>query len=123
MVSRHLQGCNPRLSRLRTDGLAPASKYLTYRSHAGDMSSVSLVASCRQRVALPLTASLAGSGEKLGIDPQIGQPAYWGLCRESLFSGAVTLSIVVNDFVKCCQVRASPAGSVHGLTWEAYMSC
>jgi hypothetical protein len=94
--------------------LAPASKYLTYRSHADDMSPVSLVAGCRQRVALPPppTASLPGSGEKLGIDPQIGQPTCWGLCREPFFSGAVTLSIVVNDFVKCCQVRASFAGSV-----------
>jgi hypothetical protein len=27
VVSRHLQGCIPRLCQLRTDGLAPASKY------------------------------------------------------------------------------------------------
>jgi hypothetical protein len=33
--SRHLQGCNPCLCRLRTDGLAPASKYWMYRSYAG----------------------------------------------------------------------------------------
>jgi hypothetical protein len=33
--SWHLQGCSPRLSRLRIDGLAPASKYWTYWSHAG----------------------------------------------------------------------------------------
>jgi hypothetical protein len=26
----HLQDCSPRLYRLRTDGLTPASKYLTY---------------------------------------------------------------------------------------------
>jgi hypothetical protein len=26
-VSQHLQGCSPRLCRLRTDGLAPVSKY------------------------------------------------------------------------------------------------
>jgi hypothetical protein len=25
--SRHLQGCSPRLCQLRTNGLAPASKY------------------------------------------------------------------------------------------------
>jgi hypothetical protein len=45
--SRHLQGYRPRLCRLRTDGLAPASKYWTYRSHTGDMDPVSLVA-CRR---------------------------------------------------------------------------
>jgi hypothetical protein len=42
--SRCLQGCSPRLCRLRTDGLVPVSKYWTYRSHADDMGSVSLVA-------------------------------------------------------------------------------
>jgi hypothetical protein len=34
-------------------------------------------------------ASLAGSGEKLGIDPRIGQSACCGLCREPFCSGAV----------------------------------
>jgi hypothetical protein len=53
VVSWHLQDCSPRLGRLRTIRLAPASKYWTYRSHAGDMGPVSLVAGHRQRVALP----------------------------------------------------------------------
>jgi hypothetical protein len=43
------------------------------------------------------TASLVGSGEKLGIDPRIGQSAYCGLCREPFFLGAVTLSNAVDD--------------------------
>jgi hypothetical protein len=38
-----LGGCSPCLCQLRTDGLAPASKYGMYRSHARDMGSVSLV--------------------------------------------------------------------------------
>jgi hypothetical protein len=42
--SQCLQDCSPRLCRLRTDGLAPMSKYLTYRSHADVMGPVSLVA-------------------------------------------------------------------------------
>jgi hypothetical protein len=33
MARRHLQGCSPCLCRLRTDRLATASKYWTYRSH------------------------------------------------------------------------------------------
>jgi hypothetical protein len=33
--SWHIQGCSPHLCQLRTDGLAPVSKYWTYRSHAG----------------------------------------------------------------------------------------
>jgi hypothetical protein len=39
--SRHLQGCSPRLCQLRTDGLASASKYWMYWSHAGVMCLVS----------------------------------------------------------------------------------
>jgi hypothetical protein len=48
-----LGGCSPRLCWLRTDGLAPTSKYWTYRSHTGDMGPVRLVACHQQRVALP----------------------------------------------------------------------
>jgi hypothetical protein len=52
--SRNLQGYSPHLCRLRTDWLAPASKYWTYRSHAGDMSPVSLVACHRLKLGLSL---------------------------------------------------------------------
>jgi hypothetical protein len=38
--------------------------------------------------------------EKLGMDPRIGQPACCGLCQELFFSGAVALSIIVDDFMK-----------------------
>jgi hypothetical protein len=48
------------------------------------------------------TALMASSWEKLGTDPRIGQPSYYGLCWEPFFSGAVALSIVVNDFTKGC---------------------
>jgi hypothetical protein len=50
---------------------------------------------------------MAGSGEKLGMDPQIGQPLCCGLCQEPLFSGAVALSIAVDDFVKGCYTRTT----------------
>jgi hypothetical protein len=48
--SRRLQGCSPHLCWLRTDGLAPMSKYWTYRSHASDMGLVSLVTGCQQKL-------------------------------------------------------------------------
>jgi hypothetical protein len=38
--SRHLQDSSPHLCRLRTEGLVPMNKYLTYWSHAGDMGPV-----------------------------------------------------------------------------------
>jgi hypothetical protein len=50
------------------------------------------------------TTSIAILGEKLGTDLQIGQSVCYGLCRESFFSGAVTLSIAVVDFAKGCYV-------------------
>jgi hypothetical protein len=52
VVSRHLQGCSPRLCRLRTVRLAPMSKYWTYRSHASDMGLVNLVVGHRQELGL-----------------------------------------------------------------------
>jgi hypothetical protein len=51
-----------------------------------------------------LTASMAGSGEKLGTDSRIGQPSYCGLCRVPFFSRAVALSIAIDDFMKSCYV-------------------
>jgi hypothetical protein len=55
---------------------------------------------------------MAGSGEKLGIDPQIGQPTRWKLCREPFFSGGVTLSIAVGDFIKGSHVWRLPTESI-----------
>jgi hypothetical protein len=68
------------------------------------MGPVSLVACHQQRVALPPTASMANSKEKLGTDPWIGQPSCCGLCREPFFLGAVALSTAVDDFMKGCYV-------------------
>jgi hypothetical protein len=58
--SRHLEGCSPRLCRLRTDGLAPVSKYWIYRSHAGDIGLVNIVVGRQQELGLrPLLHWLA----------------------------------------------------------------
>jgi hypothetical protein len=73
-----------------------------YQLQTGDMGPVSLVACHQQRVALPPTASISVLGKKLGTDPRISQPACCGLCQEPFFSGAVALSIDVDDFVKGC---------------------
>jgi hypothetical protein len=45
---------------------------------------------------------MAGLGEKLDMNPRIGQPSGCGLCREPFFSEAVALSIAVDDYVKGC---------------------
>jgi hypothetical protein len=57
-------------------------------------------------------ASLAGSGEKLCMDPRIGQPACCGLCREPFFSGAVGSVQIYRCLTKGCHIRGPPAGSI-----------
>jgi hypothetical protein len=73
-----------------------------YRSHADDMGPESLVADRQQKVGFAPIASLVGSGEKLGTDPQIGQPSCCRLYREPFFSGVVTLLNSIDDYVKGC---------------------
>jgi hypothetical protein len=38
------------------------------------------------------TALLIGTGEKLGMDPQIGRPTCWGFCWEPFFLEVVTVN-------------------------------
>jgi hypothetical protein len=72
--SQHLQGCSPHICWLRTDGLAPRSKYWTYWSHAGVYGPSKPSNLSSTKAWLKSTASLVGSGEKLSTDPRIGQP-------------------------------------------------
>jgi hypothetical protein len=66
------------------------------------MGPISLVAGRQQKVGFAPTASLVGSGEKLGTNPWISQPACSGLCQEPFFLGAVVLFNSVDDYVKGC---------------------
>jgi hypothetical protein len=66
------------------------------------MSLISLVASHQQKIGFAPTASMAGLGEKLGMDPRIGQPVCCGLCQELFLSGAVVLLNSVDAYVKGC---------------------
>jgi hypothetical protein len=63
------------------------------------------------------TASLVGSGEKLGMDPRIGRPACWGLCREPFFLGAVTPSNSVGGSWKVVMYEDRPQEAYAGRTW------
>jgi hypothetical protein len=47
-------------------------------------------------------ASLASSGEKLGMDPRISQPLCCGLCREPFFTGAVGSVQICQRLMKGC---------------------
>jgi hypothetical protein len=70
-------------------------------------------------------ASLVGSGEKLGMDPQIGQTACCELCREPFSSGAVGFVQICRRLVKGCQVRGPPVGSVRWayIDWHGKHTC
>jgi hypothetical protein len=59
-----------------------------------------------------LPASLSSSGEKLGMDPRIGQSVCCGLCRESFFSGVVGYVQICRCLAKGCRVWGPPAESV-----------
>jgi hypothetical protein len=65
------------------------------------------------------TASLAGSEEKLGTDPWIGQPVRCGLCREPFFSGAVGLLNSVDDSWKVAMYGDHPQEAYVGRTWTS----
>jgi hypothetical protein len=123
--SRHLHGCSSYLCRLRTDGLAPTSKYCPYRSHAGDMGSVSLLDDRQHNVGFAPTASLVDPREKLGTDSWISQSVCCVLCREPFFSGAVALLNSVDDYAKGCyalHMRYVWSGIIHrpsvGYVWR-----
>jgi hypothetical protein len=111
MESRHLQGCSLRLCRLRTNGLAPASKYWMYRSHAGVYGPIKPSGRLLTEAWLFPTVSLAVVGERLGTDSWIGQPTCCGMCRELFFMGAVDLFKSVDDCVKGCYMWT---------TWDMY---
>jgi hypothetical protein len=68
------------------------------------MGLASLVAGRQQRVSFTPSASMATLGEKLGIDPRIGQPLRCGSGCEPFFSGAVALPNTIDNYVKGCHV-------------------
>jgi hypothetical protein len=106
----------PCLCRLRTDRLAPTSMYWTYWSQAGILGPISLVACHQHRVTL-LPPLQWLSWERNGTDPWIGQPSCCELGREPFFSGAVALSIAVDDFVNGCYMQT--AWDMYG--WGPYV--
>jgi hypothetical protein len=70
-------------------------------------------------------SSLAGSGEKLDMDPWIGQPTCCGLCRESFFLGAVVSIQICRRLVKGCHIRGPLVGSVRWayVDWHGKHMC
>jgi hypothetical protein len=59
------------------------------------------------------TTSLVGSGEKLGTDPWVGQPACCGLCQKPFFLGAVGSVQICQRIMKGCYMWTT--GDTYGL--------
>jgi hypothetical protein len=84
--------CSPRLCRLRTEGLVPVSNYWTYRSHAGDMGPISLVAYCRQMFGLSVQLQWLCSERNWGRSRR-------PLCRAERWSREHFLSVAVPNSI------------------------
>jgi hypothetical protein len=71
------------------------------------------------------TTSMVVVGEKLCMDPQIGQPTCCELEQEPFFSGVVALSNAVDDIVKGCHIWRQPIGSVRVayVDWREKLIC
>jgi hypothetical protein len=104
--------CSPRLCRLRTEGLVPVSKYWIYRSHVGDMGSVSIVACCQKMFGF-LHCFIGWLRREIGYGPaDRSVDVLW------IVSGALSLrssdSVQLYQWlVKGCHVRGLPTGSIH----------
>jgi hypothetical protein len=117
-----LGGCSPHLCRLRPDGLAPASKYWAYQSHANDMGPVSIVACRQQNLGFSLLL-LGCSGREARYGPADWSVSVLWVGREPFFLEAVDMFKSVSDYVKGCY--ALTAWDTYGLrpyadwAWDA----
>jgi hypothetical protein len=124
--SWHLQGCSSRLCRLSIVGLAPMSKYWTYRSHAGDMGPVSLVVYHWQILDFAPTASkLAQERNWVRTYGSVSRRAVDYV--ESPFSRVQwpgsTLSMTHERLLSTGTTRRKHMPDIRGLAWKAYVSC
>jgi hypothetical protein len=112
VASRHLQGCNPHLCRLRTIQLAPMSKYWTYRSHVGDMGPVNLVAYYWWMFAF-LHCFIGWLRRETGYGPTDQSADVLRIVSGALFLGSSDSVQLCRWLVEGCHIQGPPAGSVH----------
>jgi hypothetical protein len=81
------------------------------------MDPINLVVGHCQELGLRPPASLAGSGEKLGTDPRIDQPACCGLCWEPFSWEQWDLSKSIGVSRKVATYGDRPQEAYAGRTW------
>jgi hypothetical protein len=124
VTSWHLQGCSPRLCQLRTLRLPPMSKYRTYRSHAGDMCPVNLVACCLWVFDF-LHCFIGWLGRETGYGPMDRSAGVLGIVSGALFLGSSDSVQPCRWLVEGCHVRGPPVGSVRWayVDWRGKRTC
>jgi hypothetical protein len=111
VASRHLQGCSPRLCWLRTVRLAPMSKYWTYRSHAGDIGPVNLVACCWWVFGF-LYCFISWLARETGYGPVDRSADVMGIVSGALFLSSSDSVQLYRRLMEGCHVQGPLAGSV-----------
>jgi hypothetical protein len=117
---------SPRLCQLMTEGLIPVSKYWTYRSHAGDMGQVNLVACHRQMLGFAPTASrLAQERNWVWTHRLVSRRAvdYVGSHFSQEQWPCSTLLMTHERLSHMGTTCGKLTSGVCGLAWEAYVSC
>jgi hypothetical protein len=71
------------------------------------MGTIRLVVGYQQKVSFAPTASMVGLGEKLDMDPWIGQSSCYGLGQELFFLGVVALLNSVDGYAKVCYMQTA----------------
>jgi hypothetical protein len=124
VVNRHLQGYSPRLCRLRIVRLTPVSKYWTYRSHAGDMGPVNLVACCWWIFGF-LHCFIGWLGRETGYGPADRSAGVLWIVLEALFLGSSDSIQLCRWLVEGCHVRGLPTGIVRRayVDWGGKHTC
>jgi hypothetical protein len=115
VASRHLQVCSPRLYRLRIIRLTPASKYWTYRLHAGDMGSVSWCSyiTIGLKPLSPTPGSSHGRRNEVTSIFRLDQSVFG--CQDDGWASE-KLSCMGTAHRKC-------TSGMHELEWEVYVTC
>jgi hypothetical protein len=124
VVNRHLQGCSPRLCRLRTVRFAPVTKYWTYQSHISDMGPVNIVACCWWMLGF-LHCFIGWLGRETGYGPADRSVGVLWIVSEALFLGSSDYVQLCWWLMKGCHVRGLPAWSVRRayMDWGGKRTC
>jgi hypothetical protein len=114
-----LGSCSPCLCQLRSDGLAPMSKYRTYQPHAGDMCPISLVVVVNRGWFYPHCFSDC-LGRETGYGPADRSAGVLWIVSGALFlesSGSVCHCWWLRERLLCVDhMRYVWSGTIHGLS-------